>query len=193
MLGARASLLTKTRKVGGMTRLRSAVGALAGALLLTVGGTALTSSASAASLVEVPNFGDNPGGLRMHIYVPDALPADPGIVVAMHGCGGSGPGFYSGSEFASLADRYGFIVIYPTATKQTAMSNCFDVWSEGSKRRGGGTDPASIVSMVEYAQQQYGGSTERVYVTGSSSGGMETNTLLALYPDVFAAGAVFMG
>ena len=49
----------------------------------------------------------------MHIYVPDSHPANPAIVVAMHGCGGSGPGFYSGSEFASLADRYGFVVIYP--------------------------------------------------------------------------------
>lgn len=176
-----------------MTRLKSVVGALTGALLLTAGGAMVSAPASAASLVEVPNFGENPGGLQMHIYVPDSRPENPAIVVAMHGCGGSGPGFHSGSEFASLADQYGFIVIYPTATKQTAMSNCFDVWSEGSKRRGGGTDPASIVSMVEYAQQQYGGDPERVFATGSSSGGMETNALLAVYPDVFAAGAVFMG
>ena len=53
--------------------------------------------------------------------------------------------------------------------------------------------PASIVSMVEYAQQQYGADPDRVYATGSSSGGMETQALLAVYPDVFAAGASFMG
>ncbi|WP_051815860.1 extracellular catalytic domain type 1 short-chain-length polyhydroxyalkanoate depolymerase [Glycomyces tenuis] len=156
-------------------------------------GVAFAPSAAAASLTEVTDFGDNPGNLRMHIYVPDSRPDDPAVLVAMHGCGGSGTGFYSGSEFASLADQYGFIVIYPTATKQTAMGNCFDVWSEASKRRGGGSDPASIVSMVTYAEQQYGADPQRVYVTGSSSGGMETNALLALYPDVFAAGSVFMG
>ena len=104
--------------------------------------------AYAASLVEVTNFGNNPGDMRMHIYVPDVRPANPAIVVAMHGCGGSGPGFYSGSEFASLADQYGFIVIYPTATQQAGFGNCFDTWSDAAKRHDGGSDPVSIVSMV---------------------------------------------
>ncbi|MFI6823322.1 PHB depolymerase family esterase [Micromonospora sp. NPDC050187] len=149
--------------------------------------------AHAASLVEVTSFGDNPGRMRMHLYLPDSRPARPAIVVAMHGCGGSGPGFYSGSEFASLADRYGFIVIYPTATQQAGFGNCFDTWSDAAKRRGGGSDPVSLVSMVNFVQRQHGGDPERVYATGSSSGGMMTNHMLAVYPDVFKAGAAFMG
>ncbi|GAA3274058.1 PHB depolymerase family esterase [Dactylosporangium vinaceum] len=149
--------------------------------------------AYAATLTEVTNFGANPGGMRMHVYVPDTRPAHPAIVVAMHGCGGSGPGFYSGSEFASLADRYGYIAIYPSATQQAGFGNCFDTWSDAAKRRGGGSDPVSIVSMVTYVEQQYGGDPSRVYATGSSSGGMMTNEMLALYPDVFKAGAAFMG
>lgn len=176
-----------------MARLRSALAALAGGLLLATLGVTSAPPSVAASLTEVTSFGSNPGNLRMHIYVPDNRPANPAVLVAMHGCGGSGPGFYSSSEFATLANQYGFIVIYPTATKQTAMSNCFDVWSDAAKRRGGGSDPASIVSMVDYALQQYSGDRSRVFVTGSSSGGMETNTLLALYPDRFAAGSAFMG
>ncbi|MET7816955.1 extracellular catalytic domain type 1 short-chain-length polyhydroxyalkanoate depolymerase [Micromonospora zamorensis] len=149
--------------------------------------------AYAASLIEVTSFGDNPGRMRMHVYVPDNRPARPATVVAMHGCGGSGPGFYSGSEFASLADRYGFIVIYPSATQQAGFGNCFDVWSDAAKRRGGGSDPVSIVSMVRHVQQQYAADPDRVYATGSSSGGMMTNHMLALYPDLFKAGAAFMG
>jgi len=176
-----------------MTRTKTIFAAVLGGLLLLAAGVAFAPSAAAASLEEVNDFGDNPGNLRMHLYAPDSLQDEPPILVAMHGCGGSGPGFHSGSEFASLADQYGFVVVYPTATKQTAMSNCFDVWSEASKRRGGGSDPASIVSMVDYARQRYGGDPDRIYVTGSSSGGMETQALLALYPDVFAAGAAFMG
>jgi poly(hydroxyalkanoate) depolymerase family esterase len=176
-----------------MLRTRTALAALAGALLIAMGAIALSSPASAASLVEVTAFGDNPGGARMHIYVPDNRPASPGIVVAMHGCGGSGPGFYSGSQFASLADQYGFIVIYPTATQQAGFGNCFDVWSDASKRRGGGSDPVSIISMVNYAVQRYNGDRQRIFATGSSSGGMATQALLALYPDVFKAGAAFMG
>jgi poly(hydroxyalkanoate) depolymerase family esterase len=168
------------------------------AAVLAVGASALlapslTPPAAAASLAEVTNFGANPGGMRMHIYVPDVRPANPAVVVAMHGCGGSGPGFYSSSEFASLANQHGFVVIYPTATQQAGFGNCFDTWSDAAKRRGGGSDPVSIISMVNYAQQQYGADRNRVYATGSSSGGMMTNHMLALYPDVFRAGAAFMG
>jgi poly(hydroxyalkanoate) depolymerase family esterase len=173
--------------------IRTALVTLASTLLIAITGVVFPPAASAASLVEVTNFGANPGGMRMHVYVPDARPANPAIVVAMHGCGGSGPGFYSGSEFASLADRYGFVVIYPSAQQQAGFGNCFDTWSDAAKRRGGGSDPVSIVSMVTYVQQTYGGDPNRVYATGSSSGGMMTNHMLALYPDVFKAGAAFMG
>ncbi|MEU4556428.1 poly(hydroxyalkanoate) depolymerase family esterase [Micromonospora violae] len=167
--------------------------ALAASLVATGLVAPTVGPAYAASLTEVTSFGDNPGRMRMHIYVPDNRPARPGVVVAMHGCGGSGPGFYSGSEFASLADRYGYIVIYPSATQQAGFGNCFDTWSDAAKRRGGGSDPVSIISMIRYAQQQYAADPDRVYATGSSSGGMMTNHMLALYPDVFKAGAAFMG
>ncbi|GAA1802113.1 hypothetical protein GCM10009682_24980 [Luedemannella flava] len=173
--------------------LGAGLAALVTAIGLAVVVPALTQPAAAASLVQVTNFGNNPGGMQMHVYVPDNRPARPGIVVAMHGCGGSGPGFYSGSEFASLADRYGYIVIYPSAQQQAGFGKCFDTWSAAAKVRGGGSDPVSIVSMITYVQQQYGGDPNRVYATGSSSGGMMTQHMLALYPDVFKAGASFMG
>ncbi|MFF1607671.1 alpha/beta hydrolase family esterase [Amycolatopsis sp. NPDC058278] len=176
-----------------MSGFRTAFVTMASALLMAVTSAVVPAPASAASLVEVTGFGNNPGGMRMHVYVPDARPANPAIVVAMHGCGGSGPGFYSGSEFASLANRYGFLVIYPSAQQQAGFGNCFDTWSDAAKRRGGGSDPVSIVSMVTYAEQHYGGDPNRVFATGSSSGGMMTNEMLALYPDVFKAGAAFMG
>jgi len=175
------------------TRRKIFLGCAAALTAVTLSVPLAARPALAASLVQVTNFGDNPGGMQMHIYVPDAHPANPAIVVAMHGCGGSGPGFYSGSEFASLADRLGFIVIYPSAEQQAGFGKCFDTWSDAAKRRGGGSDPVSIVSMVTYAEQQYGGDPNRVYATGSSSGGMMTDEMLTLYPDVFKAGAAFMG
>ena len=79
---------------------------LAAAASLVVAGLASVASApaSAASLTEVTNFGNNPGGMRMHVYVPDSRPANPAIVVAMHGCGGSGPGLLLGQR-VRLAGR----------------------------------------------------------------------------------------
>jgi poly(hydroxyalkanoate) depolymerase family esterase len=172
----------------------AAVGAAVAFAALTVAaGPAAPASASAASLTQVTNFGADPGGAQMYVYVPDTRPAAPAILLALHGCGGSGPGFYSGSEFASLADRYGFIVIYPSAEQQAGFGKCWDTWSDAAKVRGGGSDPVSLVSMITYAEQTYHGDANRVYVTGSSSGGMMTDEMLALYPDVFKAGAAYMG
>ncbi|WP_432972560.1 extracellular catalytic domain type 1 short-chain-length polyhydroxyalkanoate depolymerase [Dactylosporangium sp. CA-233914] len=146
--------------------------------------------AQAATLAEVTNFGTNPTNLRMHIFVPDRVQAKPPILVAVHYCTGSGPAFYSGTEFANLASQYGFIVIYPSATRS---GNCFDVSSPQALTRNGGSDPVGIMSMVTYAEQHYNGDPNQVYVTGASSGGMMTNVLLGDYPDVFKAGAAFMG
>ncbi|WP_410538828.1 PHB depolymerase family esterase [Streptomyces sp. KL2] len=146
--------------------------------------------ASAASLTEVTNFGSNPSNLRMHLYVPDNVRARPPVLVAVHYCTGSGPAFHSGTEFASLADRYGFVVVYPSATRS---GSCFDVSSPQALRRDGGSDPVGIRSMVGHVLQRLNADPGRVYVTGASSGAMMTNVLVGNYPDVFRAGAAFMG
>jgi poly(hydroxyalkanoate) depolymerase family esterase len=162
-----------------------------GAALLVVGVVVgQAAPASAASLVEVTSFGSNPSGLRMHLYVPDGVPANPAVLVAVHYCTGTGPAFYSGTEFARLADQYKFIVIYPSATRS---GQCFDVYTAEALRRNGGSDPVGIRSMVSYVQQRYNADSNRIFVTGASSGAMMTNVLLGDYPDVFKAGAAFMG
>ncbi|WP_405444768.1 PHB depolymerase family esterase [Streptomyces achromogenes] len=169
-------------------RLLTAVLAVLAPLLAML--TLSAPTAHAASLTEVTGFGANPSNLRMYVYRPDSAPARPAVLVAVHYCTGSGPAFYSGTEFASLADRYGFVVIYPSVTRS---GGCFDVSSPQALKRGGGSDPVGIVSMVTYAEQHYGADPNRVYVTGASSGAMMTNVLLGDYPDVFKAGAAFSG
>jgi acetylxylan esterase len=146
--------------------------------------------ANAASLVQVTNFGNNPSNLQMYIYVPNNVRPNPSILLALHQCTGSGPGFFSGTSFASLADQYGFIVIYPSVTRS---GSCWDVSSSQALTRNGGSDPVGLMSMITYAEQHYGGNPNQVYVTGASSGAMMTNVMLADYPDVFKAGAAFMG
>ncbi|WP_448316392.1 extracellular catalytic domain type 1 short-chain-length polyhydroxyalkanoate depolymerase [Streptomyces sp. CO7] len=147
-------------------------------------------TAQAASLTEVTNFGSNPGNLRMYEYVPTSAGAHPPVLVAVHYCTGTGPGFHSGTEFASLADRYGFIVVYPDAN---VSGQCFDVSSPQALKHDGGSDPTSIASMVRNVVQRHGADADRVYVTGASSGAMTTNVLLGDYPDLFKAGAAFSG
>ncbi|WP_328429438.1 extracellular catalytic domain type 1 short-chain-length polyhydroxyalkanoate depolymerase [Streptomyces sp. NBC_00443] len=143
-----------------------------------------------ATLTEVTDFGTNPSNLRMYVYVPDGVTAHPAVLVAVHWCTGSGPDMYNGTEYDTLADQYGFVVVYPSVTRS---SKCFDVSSPQALRRDGGSDPVGIRSMVDWVTRTYDADTDRVFATGISSGAMMTNVLLGDYPDVFAAGAAFSG
>ncbi|KAF9895278.1 hypothetical protein FE257_000181 [Aspergillus nanangensis] len=144
----------------------------------------------AASLNRVLNFGANPGSIQMYIYVPDNLAPNPPIIVALHGCLGTARGYYNSVDFHTPADSHGFIAIFPGSTQDF---NCWDVNTAASLTHNGGSDSLSIVNMVKHTISKYNADPRRVFVTGSSSGAMMTQTLLAAYPDVFAAGSAFSG
>lgn len=146
-----------------------------------------------STLQQITNFGPNPTGLLMYTYVPKHVRPHPAVVVALHYCSGSGPAFFAGTEFASLADKYGFVVIYPSVTPGRAPYDCFDVSTPGALTHYGDSDPVGIVSMVRWAEQNLGADRQRVFATGLSSGAMMTNVLLGDYPDVFAAGSAMSG
>ncbi|KAK0640678.1 feruloyl esterase B [Cercophora newfieldiana] len=150
----------------------------------------LTPLASAAKLTQVTSGWDNPTKLSFFIYVPDKLAAKPPVVVAPHPCGGSAQDTFGrvASGLAPQADKLGFILIFP----QTP-NTCWDCNTAKSLKHDGGGDTQGIVNMVKYTLEKYSADASRVYVTGSSSGGMATNALVATYPDVFAAGASFSG
>ncbi len=108
----------------------------------------------------------------MYVYVPDTLAARPGLLVAVHYCTGTGPAFFNGSQFDELADRHGYIVIYPSVTRS---SQCFDVASPAALTRDGGSDPVGIKSMIDYVRARYPVDASKIGVTGVSSGAMMTN------------------
>lgn len=140
---------------------------------------------------EVTDFGTNPTNTRMFLYVPSTLPPDPAIVVGIHGCSGSGEWYYENSNWASFAETYGFIVIYPS-TPYLEWS-CWDVSSAKALNRGGGGNTDSIANMVTFTTNEYSADPARVFVTGISSGAMLTNVLVNAYPDLFAAGIAYAG
>jgi acetylxylan esterase len=159
---------------------------------LLVASLALASPVHAASLTQVTNFGNNPSGLNMYVYVPNNVAARPALLVAIHYCTGSASALYSGyfHDYVTAADQYGYVIVFPEATRS---GQCFDVYSPQALTRGGGSDPVGIISMVNYAKQHYNVDSSRVFVSGVSSGAMMTNVMAAEYPDVFAAGSAFMG
>ncbi|TRM62370.1 carbohydrate esterase family 1 protein [Schizophyllum amplum] len=143
-----------------------------------------------STLEQVNDFGDNPTGVGMYYYLPTTVTDSPALIVAIHYCTGTGTAYFEGTPYAQLADQYGFVVVYPSSPNE---GTCWDVSSFETLTHGAGGDSYGIVSMVDYAKAQWGVDSERIFVTGSSSGAMMTNVLAAAYPDVFAAGIVYSG
>ncbi|MFC8847930.1 PHB depolymerase family esterase [Micromonospora sp. NPDC057141] len=164
--------------------------ALATALATTTAVITAATPASAATLTQVTNFGTNPTNLQMHLYVPDRVAARPALLLALHYCTGSGPAIHTGFQLSSLADRYGYIVVYPSVTRS---SKCWDVSSPQALRRDGGSDPVGLKSMIDYVRNRYPVDPSRIGVAGFSSGAMMTNVMAGLYPDVFNAGVSSSG
>ncbi len=144
----------------------------------------------AGTYKEINDFGENPSNIKMFLYTPDVVAEKPSILVACHWCHGKAQDIYNGSRYASVADKFGYYVIFPSAI---SSDGCWDVASEAALKHNGGGDPLGIVSMVRYVIKNFHADSTRVYVLGVSSGAMMTNVLLGAYPDIFAAGSAFAG
>ncbi|MBN1758899.1 MAG: PHB depolymerase family esterase [Chitinispirillaceae bacterium] len=153
-------------------------------------GILVAGSVSAGTYTEITDFSDRSETIKMFLYLPDNVPENPPVLVALHWCSGSAGAIYSANTFNLLADRYGFIVIYPDAN---SSDGCWDVHSEEVLTHDGGGDSRGIVAMVKYVLKNYHADSTRVFASGISSGAMMTNVLLGAYPDVFKAGAAFAG
>ncbi|HVV51992.1 MAG TPA: PHB depolymerase family esterase, partial [Polyangia bacterium] len=147
------------------------------ALLAAAAGLLAASPARAGSWQNNFAFGAT---LQGDLYTPTTPAASPAILVVIHMCTGHSTTVHG--WFDSYADQNGFYLIAPDAGKQ-----CFDA----SAARSG--DKAAIVTMVNYLVTNKHADKTRVFATGMSSGGCMTNTLLAVYPDVFAGGSAMPG
>jgi poly(hydroxyalkanoate) depolymerase family esterase len=143
-------------------------------------------------LREVPEFGRNPGNLRMFVHIPERLPSKAPLVVALHGCNQTADDYDHGSGWSALADRLGFAVVYAEQQPANNPQNCFSWFLPGDTARDLG-EVRSIRQMVEHAIATFGLDRRRVFVTGLSAGGAMASAMLATYPEVFAGGAIVAG
>jgi poly(hydroxyalkanoate) depolymerase family esterase len=161
----------------------------------------------AAAWKAVPNFGTNPGNLKVFIHVPPGMPkgSPRPLVVALHGCDmtpSPAQAYHKQSGWSAMADKYKFYVIYPEqqpfdSIKKTGNpARCFN-WggvdvgeptapphAKDNWVRGKGEN-LSMISMIEYMKKTYSVDAKRIYITGFSGGGAQAILMAALWPDVF--------
>ena len=148
--------------------------------------------APAAALAEVAGFGSNPGNLRMLAYVPQGLPPGAPLVVVLHGCTQTAAGYDAGAGWSRLAERHGFAVLLPEQQRANNPNGCFNWFQPADTARTGG-EAESIRQGIAWMVASHRLNPARVHVSGLSAGGAMAATLLATYPEVFAAGAIIAG
>jgi poly(hydroxyalkanoate) depolymerase family esterase len=148
--------------------------------------------AGGARFSPLPPLRENPGKLGGWVYVPPGLTGPAPLVVVLHGCTQDAAGYDRGSGWSTLAERHGFILLFPEQSRANNQMLCFNWFTANDSQRGMG-EAASIKAMVDAVKKAHAVDAERVFVTGLSAGGAMAAVMLAAYPEVFSAGAIIAG
>jgi polyhydroxybutyrate depolymerase len=163
-----------------------AIAAVVAAVLLS-SAAALASPASAAPAaagVLGATTGDSSqslvsGGLTRTflVHVPASYKGTAAVplVIVYHGLGGTGQGMALLTHFSKVADKYGFIAVYPDGINKAWLTNT------------GVDDLAFTRGLIAYLEAKYKIDTHRVYATGMSNGGFMCFGLAYGVSDLFAA------
>jgi poly(hydroxyalkanoate) depolymerase family esterase len=131
------------------------------------------------------------GSLRYQVHLPpqyDGTTQLP-VVMALHGCGMTGYGWNSmkaTTQFNRLADRAGFIVVYPTQRLFRSAVNCWNSTDPREQQRSSG-EPALLAAVAKQVIALYNADPAQVHVAGAASGAGAAVILAVTYPDVFAS------
>ncbi len=124
------------------------------------------------------------GGLTREylLHVPPGVTQPAPLVVALHGRGGDGAQMAAMTGFTALAERLGFVVLFPSGMDQQ--------WNYVQGVPGYQLEVDDVGFIVGLAQELAAAGTvdpNRMYVTGFSNGGFMAQLLACQVPDVFAA------
>ncbi len=130
---------------------------------------------------------DVPSGVGAGAPVP--------LLFDFHGFGHSGAGVWKVSGFKQLAERDGFITVYPTGLPITlelrGQSHTGPGWEMGASADN--RDVAFTRSMLEAIEGEYCVDLDRIYSTGFSNGAFFSSLLGCRMSDRFAAVAPVSG
>lgn len=123
------------------------------------------------------SFGPNPTNLTMFVWRPAVTPIPAAIIVLSY-CPPSAQAAFSATKYASLADKYGFTVIYPAVKSGLP---CWNYSLSANLFHDQGGDTLGIASMIRYAIANYAVIPTKVYVTGVSMGGYMAALMAGAY------------
>ncbi len=137
-----------------------------------------------------------------YVYIPESASKNTEIpaVFVFHGAGGSGDEIADRIGWSYAADKYGFMIIMPTASEPNEVrfisdmstNNIFrPMWNTGYPQPERPEDMLFIDYLYQWLTENYPVDKSRIYGSGQSSGGMMSWACAAYRPDLFTAVAPF--
>ena len=146
-----------------------------------------------------------PGARHFDLYIPGSVLAHPQrpvpLVVYLHGCEQTAADAAVGTRFNALAERAGFLVLYPEQLRPALGSapvvdgngaGCWNWFLPEHQSRDAG-EPATLAGMTRWVMAHLRVDPTRVFLTGVSAGADMTTILGAAYPDLYVAIAPIAG
>ena len=113
------------------------------------------------------------------------------LVMVLHGCLQNHRQIQATSNFDALADRHGFITVYPFVThyRDRRLRSCWGWWREKEIRAGRG-EVQDLWEIVEEVQASFNIDPGRIHISGLSAGGGMAVAALVVHADRIASGGV---
>ncbi len=113
------------------------------------------------------------------LYSPASQPQPLPLLLVFHGGGGRAPGMARHTGFTRVAEREGFLVVYPEGLDRR--------WNDGRGSGASHDDVGFIRSLLDTLRREFGLDQRRIYATGISNGAIFSYRLACELPGVFAA------
>ena len=180
-------------------QIRASLIAIAAAFALGAAAPDARADGSWSGKVEELTYGSGANQHQYILYTP-ASRSRPGpmpLVVAAHGCMTTADQFMNATAFNDVAEREGFAVAYVDVDPASAalpqpLRSCWRFYDPATYRRGEG-HAAAVAGMTRAVMKHRRIDPERVYMAGTSAGGLMTAAMAAAYPDLFAAVSIVAG
>jgi poly(hydroxyalkanoate) depolymerase family esterase len=126
------------------------------------------------------------------VFIPDSYTGRSRVplVVVTHGSNTTAAEQEAANSYDRVAERYGFIVMYPDDNDDLHPGPSAWAQSVGAVWQ---ADVALIAGMTRATMASYRIDSQRVYEIGMSAGAIVTSDLAATYPDLYAAVGIMAG
>jgi poly(hydroxyalkanoate) depolymerase family esterase len=114
--------------------------------------------------------------------------------MVLHGCRQNSADIRCISNFDTIADREGFIVVYPFVTGYSGIRirNCWGWWLDSEIRPGAG-EVEDLWQIVEQVRGEVSVDDRHIHIAGLSSGGAMAVAAMVAHFDKIASGAAVAG